>query len=129
MHHSTFVRSEDLRRRFKQDVRAHQSKELDRFFGAAPAGAPTRKIVSRRKGRLPALAGYAKKPRELRVRYKGRIFKASVRQDGRIRFAGKLFSSPSRAGSAVCKHACDGWKFWTYERSPGDWVLLDELRK
>ena len=23
----------------------------------------------------------------------------------------------------------DGWKSWKYERSPGEWVLIDELRK
>ena len=23
----------------------------------------------------------------------------------------------------------NGWTFWRYERAPGDWVLLDELRR
>jgi len=25
--------------------------------------------------------------------------------------------------------SCDGWLFWQFERAPGAWVKLDELRK
>jgi hypothetical protein len=52
-----------------------------------------------------------------------------VRKDGSILLKGRVYNSPSAAGSAVIKHACDGWIFWTYERSPGDWVRLDKLRR
>lgn len=30
---------------------------------------------------------------------------------------------------AVTKREMNGWQTWTYERAPGDWVLLKELRK
>jgi type I restriction enzyme R subunit len=41
------------------------------------------------------------------------------------------FNSPSLAGRAAIggKRAVNGWLFWSYERAPGDWVRLDELRK
>jgi len=65
----------------------------------------------------------------LRASLKRRKFKARVRKDGLIRFRGKLFNSPSAAGIAACRRACDGWYFWRYERAPGDWVKLNELRK
>ena len=32
-------------------------------------------------------------------------------------------------GGPVCKRSCNGWSFLKYERAPGDWVRLDELRK
>ncbi len=33
-----------------------------------------------------------------------------------------------RANSAIRKRAMNGWLFWHYERSPGDWVPIDALR-
>jgi len=30
---------------------------------------------------------------------------------------------------AITGRAMNGWTCWTYERAPGDWVKLDELRK
>jgi hypothetical protein len=41
---------------------------------------------------------------------------------------GKLYGSPSAAASAIGKRAINGWSFWHYERGPGDWVPIDELR-
>ena len=41
----------------------------------------------------------------------------------------KVFNSPSVAAMAITKRAMNGWKVWCFERAPGDWVLLDELRK
>lgn len=36
----------------------------------------------------------------------------------------------SLAGQAVAKRpGCNGWVFWRYERAPGDWVKLREIRK
>jgi len=41
----------------------------------------------------------------------------------------KSFFSPSIAAAAVSKHVMNGWKVWTFERAPGDWVSLNALRK
>jgi hypothetical protein len=59
----------------------------------------------------------------------GRTVKALVRKDGSIRLNGYTYKSPSLAGHVVSNHPCNGWYFWRYERAPGDWVLLNELRK
>lgn len=81
-------------------------------------------------GRQPALAAYIRKPFKLQVRFKGKLLQAQVRRDGRIRFKGALYDSPSLAGAAACgRKSCNGWKFWGYERARGDWILLDELRR
>jgi hypothetical protein len=39
-------------------------------------------------------------------------------------------TSPSLAAARAVKHrTCNGWTFWQYQRSPGDWVPLTTLRK
>ena len=65
----------------------------------------------------------------LRGRSQGKTFQASVRDDGSIRLGGKVYISPSAAAEAATQYPVDGWLFWKYERAPGDWVPLDELRK
>lgn len=75
------------------------------------------------------LSGLVDKRYKLRVRYKGKWYRARLRRDGRIRYGGKLYDSPSAAGYALRKKSTNGWSFWTYERAPGDWVPLQELRR
>ena len=125
-----FVSSEDIRRRFAQDVRSYQRDELISLLG--------KKIVQEEDkgenrilvGREPVLVKYISGPMKLRTHFKGKILKARVRRDGSINFQGKIYSSPSLAASAACKRrTCNGWRFWLYERAPGDWVKLNELRK
>lgn len=67
---------------------------------------------------------------KLRARCKGEMLYATVRRDGTVRFNGKIYTSPSLAGAAARQYrTCNGWVFWRYERAPGDWVPLNELRK
>jgi hypothetical protein len=81
-------------------------------------------------GRHPTLADYIKAPMQLRARFKGQTIEARVRRTGHVRLDGKEYTSPSLAAAAACKRpTCNGWTFWRYERAPGDWVLLNELRK
>jgi hypothetical protein len=75
------------------------------------------------------LARYVSGRFRIRAQYKGKIVSALVLKDGAIKLSDKYYSSPSVAGRAVVKRACDGWHFWEYMRAPGDWVKLDELRK
>jgi hypothetical protein len=67
----------------------------------------------------------------LRARYKGKVFRARVRTDGSITIrgnGGRKFNSPSLAAIQVVKKNMNGWWFWQYERSPGEWVRLTHLR-
>ncbi|GEM_PF-2959636 len=62
-----------------------------------------------------------------------------VQRDGTIKFASesadfkrlqnKVFTSPSLAAKAASGYHMNGWWHWTFERSPGEWVKLNELRK
>jgi hypothetical protein len=125
-----FVKSEDLRRRFARDIRALQRTELRSIIGRTLTKKIEKKQGKQSKSQRFVLARYTDGPMLLRARFKGKLLKARVRQDGSVRFAGKIFSSPSMAAAAACRRrSCNGWTFWTYERAPGDWVRLNELRR
>lgn len=133
-----FIRSQDLRRTVYARIRDIQKKERMDLFGEDVFGAKIRKpkITDKEKG---ILAPYASKRFHIRFQYKGKLYIAHVRKDGWISFDArsaeykrlkrKKFKSPSGAGKAITSKACDGWRRWKYERSPGEWVLLDALRK
>ena len=124
-----FAKSTNIRGRFARDVRARHRSELNRMLGRATIVKASPKSPPAEEGRVSTLKKYGLGPAELRARFKGKLLKARVRRDGMIRFRGRLFSSPSLAGSAGVGRSCNGWTFWTYERAPGDWVRLDTLRR
>jgi hypothetical protein len=118
-----------MRRQFARDIRKYQRDEIRAIIGKdaddqeQPAATPA-------VGPQPVLAAYIKGPLKLRARFKGKLLHARLRRDGRIRFAGELYDSPSHAGAAACQRkTCNGWTFWEYERARGDWVSLNELRR
>jgi predicted GIY-YIG superfamily endonuclease len=124
-----FAKSEDLRLRFRRDMKQNLDAEFNGMFEDAR---PVRRNPTAPKvdGRAPILAKYVTTAFPIRARFKGKTLRATVRRDGTIRFAGKLFNSPSLAAAAACNRvSCNGWAFWTYQRAPGDWVPLDALRK
>lgn len=124
-----FASSQDIRRLFAKDIRAHQRDELISLLGRVNLNDQQGEKSENGK-KQPALAQYISGPIKLQARYKGKLIRASVREDGLIRFGRKTYTSPSLSGAAACKRrSCNGWTFWSYERAPGDWVRLTELRK
>ncbi len=123
-----FARSEDLRRQFRRDVAAYQQMERSTLLGDGNEPEDEYKPAPSAAGRKAVLARYVKKRMKLRLENRGKTYWALVRKDGRIKVGKKLFTSPSLAGKAVLGRAVSGWTEWSYERAPGDWVLLDELR-
>jgi hypothetical protein len=119
-----FARSEDLRARLAKDIRQRDREKLDDILGRSEEA-----IYYDLPGRMPPLLPYVKRVFKLRGRSKGKTFQATVRNDGTVRLQGKVYASPSAAAAAATKYPVDGWWFWKYERAPGDWVRLDELRK
>jgi len=125
-----FINSENMKPRFKRDISRYQHDELAGLLGISTGKVVPVPVGVKKKGRTPVLARYSKRPSVLKARYKGKTIKARVLRDGAISLEGDIYLSPSLAGAAACKRrTCNGWTFWTYERAPGDWVLLDELRK
>jgi len=128
-----FIRSENLLPRVKAEYRSQKKEEEDHLFGLRKRAKKKVKASNRAielAGRKPMLAQYSGRVTRLRARVKGRLVHARVLKNGQIRMAGQRYTSPSSAAATACgRKACSGWQFWTYERAPGDWVSLNELRK
>lgn len=127
-----FTKAENLRKRLGQAIRQQQRKELEELMGGQKRKTlvkPTSNAPKIRKGRLPALSKYISTPLKLKAKLKNKTITARVARNGTISFGGKTYFSPSLAGKAACNRSCNGWTFWNYERAPGDWVRLNELRK
>jgi predicted GIY-YIG superfamily endonuclease len=123
-----FIRSQDLRPEFKRAINKFHQKEMKSIFGQQGKDKEI-KEEKIKDGRKPILAPYVKKRFEIRFRYKSKLHKATVRKEGTISYKGKIYNSPSLAAYAIVGHAANGWNVWKYERAPGDWVILNELRK
>ena len=136
-----FNYADDLRRHFRNDISKALSIEMEGLFCQSKTG---KRIEKAFKGieenqRKATLAPFIKNRFHIRMHFKGKLYVAHVRRDGTITFAadsaeaerlqGKIHYSPSLAASAITGRTMNGWTWWTYERAPGDWVKLDELRK
>ena len=129
-----------MRRKLRKDLKEAQSIELNKLFCTNKEIKTGKNIQkTKRKKKTLSLAPFIKCRFHIRFRYKEKLYIAHVRKNASIMFAkesaefsrlqGKVFLTPSSAAKAVTKRAMNGWKTWTYERAPGDWVLLKELRK
>jgi hypothetical protein len=124
-----FAKAQNLRRDFTRRVKLDAAAHLSDLLGTEAVNRGGRPRIN--SASKAVLAAYVTRPTRLRARYKGKELKARVLRNGVISFAGKRFQSPSMAACAALPHrrAINGWYFWTYERAPGDWVRLRELRK
>lgn len=131
---SKFARAEDLMRTLRRRLRAQQrAEELD-VIGRTPKLLKSRDEDRRRGSRggrrgTPVLAAFVDRSMSIRAQYKGKVYKARVRKNGTIRYGARVFNSPSLAAMAITRRSANGWWFWTYERAPGQWVRLRELRR
>jgi len=126
-----FIKSQNLAPMLILEARTRLREKVQ---GLAPRRRRSPSEVVRRKDEptevnLPPLAKYRIERPKLRARYKGKMYRATIRRDGRIRHDGVIYDSPSAAAIAVVGHNFNGWQFWKYERAPGDWVPLTALRR
>jgi len=134
-----FGKAEDLKRKFRADLRKIQRDEFRDILGDGFFGESKKFKTKNKSGKGPSLADFVHKRFHIRFKYKGKVYVAHVRRNGTITFAAdsaeiarlkdKVFKTPSAAAAAITGTTMDGWKSWQYERAPGDWVFLDELRK
>ena len=123
--------AQDFQKTLRRKIRLEQDHQIRVVMGSKPvaAGAVRAKRVRKAVKGQPSMAAYINGPMAIRSRYKGKIYTAHVRADGSIRFKGQDFNSPSMAGRAIVHRACDGWLFWRFRNTKGEWVRLDEMRK
>jgi GIY-YIG catalytic domain-containing protein len=69
--------------------------------------------------------------KRLRGTYKGKAVLAWVYTSGRIKLkaTGALYDTPSGAAKAGTGMGFNGWRFWSFKNSKGEWVQLRELLK
>ena len=128
-----FGKAENLRTQVSEAIRQQQRTEREDLIGGRKRKLPVKPTSispKNRKGQSPVLSKYISTPLKLKATFKNKSITARAAKDGTIRFVGKKYFSPSLAAAAACNRStCNGWTFWSYERAPGDWVRLDQLRK
>jgi Restriction Enzyme Adenine Methylase Associated len=126
-----FASSENLHLKFKKDIKDLQAHELASLVGGKELLKAKLRVAQAKIDTKVDLGRYLRGSSGLKLRavYKGRTLSAKLRRDGQIRFRKKLYKSPSGAGVAAVGHRCNGWRFWKFERAPGDWVSLKRLRR
>lgn len=128
-----FPRAQNLRREFARRIRDDAKRRLDALLGRLDPEESKTKPRKRKSGgaRQPSLARYVSRPVRLRATFKGTTLRARVLKNGRIRYRRETFNSPSIAAYNAIgrRRAVNGWRFWHYERAPGDWIQLNELRR
>jgi hypothetical protein len=132
----------DLRAPFKRKMTQQAMDEIadlmDRGEKAAPARRRKRTAASRTRStaakrawasRTPPLSGLLRN-KALRATYKGETYHAWVLPSGRIKLKhdGKIYNSPSGAGTGVTGKPTDGWLFWRYKNAKGQWAPIKTLR-
>ena len=113
----------DLRRWIRWEAK---ESEIDIFGVRRRKVRPGEKLY-----RTRPLRGKIVRTTALKARLKGRDYRARVLVNGAILYAKKRYDHPTEAALEAIKHRrkLNGWSFWRYERTPGQWVRLRELRK
>jgi hypothetical protein len=118
--------AQDLARRVKRDAEERARDEAASLLGGHFIHRRRQQKIRNAKG-AAGLRGLLDRSMQLRATYKGKLYRATFRKDGKIRHAGKLYRSPSKAAAAVIGRAANGWHFWRYKDNRA-WVKLQNMR-
>ena len=64
-----------------------------------------------------------------RFENKGEFTWGRVTSNGEIEVNGKTYTNPSRAGWAITKKSCNGWRQWFFKDSSNKWCQVNILRE
>jgi hypothetical protein len=117
----------DLHSQLFRQMAQRDSERRAELLGGSIAKKLRRAKLRIRRGRAK-LAGLLSARLPLRARYKGKLYKATFRKDGTVRYKNRSYLSPSAAASAVVGGNANGWRFWSYRTEKG-WVVLDNYRR
>ena len=71
-------------------------------------------------------------PLPIQAKYKDKVIKAELLDlEGNIKYAGRVYDSPSGAAKAVAVDwkSVNGWAFWRYhDKSSEEWIIIGNLR-
>lgn len=123
-----FGGSANLYRSLNRTMTASDADKRASLLGGHAARQRRRRKTTDAKGTL-ALAGIVERRLPLMGRYKGKVYRATLRRDGYISYAGKLYKSPSAVAMRIVKRAANGWDFWLFKDGVRKWMPLSELRR
>lgn len=123
-----FIKSEDLKRKFKRRIKEKHKRELSETFSFQNIFKEKTIRKKNIKGRKPVLSKYVNNNMKIRIRKNEKNFFGRVNKDGYIILNGEKFTSPSLAATHILNYNVDGWNVWQYQRSPGEWVTINSLR-
>ncbi len=120
--------SENLLLAMHRRLREDDADRRAAILGGSIAKRRSRNKARRGRGNI-ALAGFVERSTALRAIYRGKTYRATLRPDGTIRLAGKLYPSPSAAARVVVRRQTNGWAFWRYRDHDREWQPLEAIRK
>ncbi len=121
-------KAQDLKKKLARDITAYNKHELDDALNPPSRMRGGAKSIGRRPT-ARVLAGRLEKRLKLRGLYKRKLYHARLLLNGEVSFGGKRYETASKAARAARRKPTNGWWFWRYQRAPGDWVRLGELRR
>lgn len=128
-------RAKNLRPSLKRRLKAEWVRQIDDIIGGKKKKAVKSTVKKAKKRKITKkvkrpLKGIFPTGKMLYRKYKGKMYKAWVYGNGRIKYEGQIYDSPSTVGSVVRGgKATNGWRFWKYKNKSGELVFLSELRK
>ncbi len=126
-------RSKNLLPILKEIVTSKAKRDIQELFGKAKEARKRKKRKVRKTKRTQAkrpLNGLFPTGKMIYRKYKGKDYKAWISGNGKIKYNGKWYDSPSTVGSIVRGgKTTNGWRFWKYKNKSGELVYLSELRK
>jgi hypothetical protein len=109
-------------------MRDHDSTRHASLLGGHLARRQVKKATAKAQG-TRVLEGRLDRRIPLKAEYKGARFRATLRKDGYITYAGEKFPSPTAAAYKIVGRNVNGWRFWQFRNGTKGWVSLDQIRK
>ena len=117
-----FIRDKNLRKQLMDAIKIVHRREMDEIRGK-PRERPALKNKTVKEKTVKA------KELKLKATFKGEHYNAVLRVDGKIKYGGQIYNSPSAAGVAVTDRSTNGLVFWKYKNEQGQWAPIKELSK
>jgi len=119
--------AQDLARQLRREAHERARDEAAVLLGGRYIRHRRRQRIKTAEG-VEGLRGLVERRLPLRAKYKGKLFRAALRRDGRISLKGQVYDSPSNAATAAIGRGANGWHFWRFRDEKRQWVKLLKLK-
>jgi len=125
-----FQASENLNPVMNRRIREFDAERRRGLVPAGRSGRSQKAGAAKRGARSAGSSGSIVDRRTtLRAWYQDWQYRAVLHPSGRVTYDGKKYESPSAAALAAAGTGRNGWRFWHYRDSSGDWVPISDLRR